>query len=202
MATKKNKHFDASMFAATDFYSAEDKAWFGNYLLDFIAADFPRAKFTKKFYERLSSTFGHIAHYDLLGFWQTFFESTADKVEFLRQTLNWSFYGHPETTFSDVEKAVQSVLRSSSTLAIYESRCREEAERAEKELLRRLKAKHEGSPEAPVQPLTAAVPALTLDLSPPGKSISGERIPPLSAFLSEAFESDPEIEAANQLLLF
>jgi RNAse (barnase) inhibitor barstar len=29
----------------------------------FIAADFPESKFTKKFYNRLSQTFGMIAHY-------------------------------------------------------------------------------------------------------------------------------------------
>ena len=53
--------FTAAEFAPTQWDSAEDKAKFANALMKFIAHEFPRQSFTKPFYRRLSSTFGHIA---------------------------------------------------------------------------------------------------------------------------------------------
>ena len=53
----------AAEFTATKWDSAEKKAEFANKLCKFIAADFKESLFTKAFYERLSMTFGHIAHY-------------------------------------------------------------------------------------------------------------------------------------------
>jgi hypothetical protein len=50
-------------FVPTKWNSAEDKAAFGNRLLTLIAKDFQRTTFSRSFYERLSNTFGHIAHY-------------------------------------------------------------------------------------------------------------------------------------------
>jgi hypothetical protein len=199
MATKNVIRFDASMFVSTSYQTAENKAWFANHLLEFIRADFVRAQFTKKFYQRLSNTFGHIAHFNLQGFWETFFESTVGKVEFLRQTLEYPCYGYPEYTFSDVEKAVQQVLQEQNVLTIYEARLRDETERAEKALLRQLQGKYEGIP-ASVPVLAAPQPAIKLN-SPKAKFVS-EHIPSLFAFQSEAVELTSEAERVNQLLLF
>ena len=55
--------FSPSEFVPTEFSTAADKADFGNTLLHFLDADCERNLFTKKFYNRLSMTFGHIAHY-------------------------------------------------------------------------------------------------------------------------------------------
>ncbi len=55
--------FLPSEFVSTQFSSAADKSNFGNTLLHFLDSDCPRELFTKKFYDRLSVTFGHIAHY-------------------------------------------------------------------------------------------------------------------------------------------
>jgi hypothetical protein len=55
--------FLASEFVPTKFSSAADKADFGNALLNFLDADCTQELFTKKLYQRLSMTFGHIAHY-------------------------------------------------------------------------------------------------------------------------------------------
>jgi len=54
---------EAGAFTPTKWNSAEDKAMFGNSLLKFLANDFPRNAFTKRLYQRLSNTFGHIANY-------------------------------------------------------------------------------------------------------------------------------------------
>ena len=55
--------FSPSQFVPTEWSTAADKAKFGNTLLRFLDADCPRELFTKKFYTRLSMTFGNIAHY-------------------------------------------------------------------------------------------------------------------------------------------
>ena len=55
--------FLPSEFVPTQFSSAADKSNFGNTLLHFLDSDCARELFTKKFYDRLSMTFGHIAHY-------------------------------------------------------------------------------------------------------------------------------------------
>jgi hypothetical protein len=55
--------FLSSEFIATEFSTAADKADFGNAFLHFIESEWKETLFTKTFYNRLSNTFGHIAHY-------------------------------------------------------------------------------------------------------------------------------------------
>ena len=107
------KLFTAAQFTATKWDTAEEKAAFANWLADFIASDFPQTKFTKKRYTRLSMTFGHIAHYDIGGFWGTFFESYQNKCQFIDITLRGGGYGDPAWTYCDVERAIQAWLLSS-----------------------------------------------------------------------------------------
>ena len=98
--------FEPHQFTATQWNSAEDKAKFANTLMTFIANEFPRRSFTKTLYQRLSNTFGHIAHTDIDGYYSVFFERDADKIVFLDQTLHWPCYGDPTYTLCDVERAV------------------------------------------------------------------------------------------------
>ena len=56
-------------------------------------------------------TFGHIAHYDSAGFYETFFESDEGKREFIDQCMAWRCYGDPAFTYSDVERAVIARLK-------------------------------------------------------------------------------------------
>lgn len=55
--------FLPSEFTPTEWSTAADKAEFGNTLLHFIESEWKKTLFSKKFYNRLSNTFGHIAHY-------------------------------------------------------------------------------------------------------------------------------------------
>jgi hypothetical protein len=55
--------FLPSDFVPTNFSTAADKADFGNAFLYFIESEWKETLFTKTFYNRLSNTFGHIAHY-------------------------------------------------------------------------------------------------------------------------------------------
>jgi hypothetical protein len=76
--------FLPSDFTATEFSSAADKAEFGNAFLHFIDSNWKQALFTEKFYNRLSKTFGHIAHYDRPTFYATWFTCDADSCVFSR----------------------------------------------------------------------------------------------------------------------
>jgi hypothetical protein len=135
--------FTADRFTPTTWEPAKKKARFAKTFIRLVEADFPRRQFTKAFYHRLVLAFGHIAHFDRWGFFDTFFTTTEGKVRFLRLTLQWPSYGDPAFTYSDVEKAIQSWLLQNDVLAQYERRLAEEAEAAERSELGRLKAKYE-----------------------------------------------------------
>lgn len=104
-------------FTATQFDTAKDKEWFFEQFKKFVMNGFEQKYFTKKFYARLSMTFGHIAHYDQGGFWEEFFTTTADKIRFLEQTLEYPCYGNPAFTYSDVEKELIAWLKTTTILA-------------------------------------------------------------------------------------
>src|SRR5664279_3980752 len=100
---KHKPTFIASKFVPTKWDTTQAKAWFAKQFVAFVQSDFDGEYFTERFYRRLSMTFGHIAHYDRGGFWETFFTTTADKVRFLMETLQYPCYGDPAWTYSDVE---------------------------------------------------------------------------------------------------
>ena len=60
-------------FTATQFDSSEQKEKFYNHFIKFVERDFPQNLFYSWFYRRLSMNFGHIAHYNSLGFFETWF---------------------------------------------------------------------------------------------------------------------------------
>lgn len=111
--------FSASQFTPTQWNSAEDKAWFANHFVRFIRSACDEKYFTTKFYRRLSCCFGHIAHYNKDGFWQEYFTSFSDIVRFLEWTMNHPCYGDPDSTYSDVELALQEWLKADETLQRY-----------------------------------------------------------------------------------
>jgi hypothetical protein len=134
--------FLPSEFQATKFSTAQDKADFGNTFLHFIESEWARTAFTRSFYNRLSMCFGHIAHYDATGFYETWFTSDADRLRFISHALAWPCWGDPEWTFCDVERALQQEIRKRNYLARYELRAAENLRSSEMELLKRLEAKY------------------------------------------------------------
>lgn len=112
-------HFSPSQFTPTPWDSADDKAWFANHFVKFIRSACDEKYFTTKFYHRLSCTFVHIAHYDKDGFWNDFFTSFPDMIQFFEWTLHHTCYGDPATTYSDVERVLQEWLRADETLQRY-----------------------------------------------------------------------------------
>jgi hypothetical protein len=133
--------FTDDQFTPTKFNTAEDKASFANAFVQFVESGFDQRRFTDKLYRRLSNTFGHIAHFNRLGFWETFFTTTGDKVRFLEIVLSYPCYGDPAWTFSDVERALQSWLAVDGRLAKYRNRLAEEIEAGERAELERLRTK-------------------------------------------------------------
>lgn len=134
--------FTPDRFTPTKWDSVEKKANFAKQFIRFVQSDFANAKFPQTFYRRLSMTFGHIAHFNQHGFFETFFTTTEDKVRFLRMTLAHPCYGDPAWTYSDVERALQTWLRENDVLTRYEARLAEETAAAERSVLARLQAKY------------------------------------------------------------
>jgi hypothetical protein len=134
--------FLPSEFVPTKFSSAQDKADFGNAFLHFIESEWARTAFSRSFYNRLSMCFGNIAHYNLATFYETWFTSDTDRLEFLRHSLQWPCWGDPEYTFCDVERAIQQEIRKRNYLARYELRAAEGVRSGEMETLRMLEAKY------------------------------------------------------------
>ena len=138
--------FTAKEFMTTKWDDGQTKANFGRQFIKFVESDFDQRLFSQAFYRRLSMTFGHIAHFNRQGFFETFFTTTADKVRFLRMTLAHPCFGDPAFTYSDVERALQSWLLERGIVAKCEQRLADETEVGERSELARLKAKYERKP--------------------------------------------------------
>lgn len=102
----KAKVFQAEQFTATQWDSAEQKAKFANQFVDFCLSGFAPRKFPKWFYNRLSMCFMHIAHYNLWGFYNTFFTTYEGIGNFIHATVDGPYHGDPKWTYSDVECAL------------------------------------------------------------------------------------------------
>ena len=108
-----HKHkFTSENLVPTKWNSAENKAKWLNQLADFVRSDFKESKFTKALYNRLSLTFGHIAHYNQYGFYGTWFEDAGKRLNWLYYIQEQMCYGDPEWTWSDAEKQFLAWLKS------------------------------------------------------------------------------------------
>jgi hypothetical protein len=166
--------FLPSEFVPTKFSSAADKADFGSALLNFLDADCPQELFTKKLYQRLSMTFGHIAHYDRSGFYDTWFTRPRHRAAFVEKTLRWPCHGDPEFTFSDVEYAIQQVMRQRNYLARFELKAAEALRTAELRDLEWLEAKYRT--QKPLENAGTATETAPVVLPDPSPSSSGTPI--------------------------
>jgi hypothetical protein len=177
--------FHPTEFTPTKWSSPEEKAKFANQLMAFIAADFPESKFTKKFYNRLSQTFGMIAHYNVGGFFSTFFTDTEGKLRFLRCLVEWPCYGSSEFTFSDVERATSAAIQSTNYVEAYAARLAREIETRERQILVALQEKYQGDPTiatAPCRVPAAGEPVVVTTRLPPHPAFSSDNDVQISLF--------------------
>lgn len=135
-------------YTATAHSTIADKEKFEAQFKRFVLDGFPRSKFRAWFYQRLSKTFGHIAHYNCEGFYQTWFDSLPNCEAFITHTLNWGCYGDPAYTYCDVEKELQNWLREERILEIISGVVLEEKRTTEIALRDKLIKKY-GTPEHP-----------------------------------------------------
>src|SRR5512138_2024691 len=137
MLSKKLKgthgQFQGADFTATKWNTAEDKARMANKLTRFILDGFVQGSFTKDMYKRLSTMFGHIAEYNISGFYSVWFETDAACLRWTENATRGGLLGlvvgDPAWTWSDVEKAIQRwmtenhIVEQVRTIRTTESRC-------------------------------------------------------------------------------
>lgn len=116
-----SKHiFTTAQLKATKWDGEPVKAKFLNDLANFVRSGFKRTKFTKALYKRLSMTFGHIAHYNIEGFYDEWFTNAGNQQRWIQNALDYSCCGDPEYTYSDAERLFQKWLQSDEGLSIRE----------------------------------------------------------------------------------
>jgi hypothetical protein len=153
---------EAVDFTATKFDSSVDKTKFGNHLLRFIAEDFPKTLWTKVFYRRLSMIFSNIAHYNEHGFWETWFETTADQIDFLQNIAHYPCWGDPAFTYSDVETIIGKRVKNCGVIAWKQKLLVEDRKKKDLAQLARLKEIYEPENVPPLSQLpVAASPDMT-----------------------------------------
>jgi hypothetical protein len=138
--------FKASDFVATKHATAADKAKFAEAFCRFVEGGFKDKALTEGLYRRLSMCFGHIAHFNRVGFYEHFFATTQGKIHFLQQCARWDRFGDPRFTFSDVESKLAAWLVAEGWVDKLEAQRAAEVERQERATLARLQAKYGGAP--------------------------------------------------------
>lgn len=134
--------FNASQFTTTKFHTQEDKAKFANHFTRFFLKDCPRSLFHKGFYTQLSFMWHHIAHYNVNGFYATWFDADSSKIEFLQRCIETRPSGSPSHTYCDVEIVLADWIRKSDILGFYQLRLSQEHEAAERGMLAFLQSKY------------------------------------------------------------
>jgi hypothetical protein len=135
--------FTADQFQPTKFNTAQDKADFANQFVKFVESGYSRDAFPKRFYQRLSNTFGHIAHYNQDNFYAEFFSTLEGRLEFARITETREIFGDPLWTFSDAERAIQAWAIEYGMFKKAQEELNKATEQRERNLLAQLKAKYE-----------------------------------------------------------
>ena len=148
MLSKKLKgtpgQFQASKFIATKWATAEEKAKIANQMTRFILGGFQRGSFNKAMYQHLSKMFGHVAHYNINGFYEQWFanlKACRDWAEHI--SGNWlSGLGDPRFTWSDVEKTLIQWVKENQITEQLEELYRTDIEQKELALLNALQQKY------------------------------------------------------------
>ena len=100
--------FTADRFTTAQHSTAEEKARFCNDFSRFVLRGFDRKVFKSNFYHRLSNIFGHIAHFNAGGFWDTWFATPSKQRQFVRHVHESATMGDPQFCWSDVERELKA----------------------------------------------------------------------------------------------
>jgi hypothetical protein len=129
-------------FATTAHATAVDKQRFYDHFIVFVESGFKEELFHDWFYRKLSNCFGHIAHYDRIGFYDTWFSNNERRFKFIRHALYQAIYGDADYTFCDVERAIQQWLFEHRYIDKYENYAAAAVENQERDQLKYLKEKY------------------------------------------------------------
>ena len=135
--------FTAEQFTPTKWNTREDKAKFCQQFVRLVEGGFAETLFPKWFYARLSMAFGHIAHYNIVGFYDTWFSDERKQLDFLEYTARYTACGDPAWTYSDAEHVIQRWLMQSGLIEKYRAIVAGKAEASERALLAHPKQKYE-----------------------------------------------------------
>jgi len=140
----KAGEFCSEYFTPTKWAAADEKARIANQLTRFILGGFQQTSFRKRMYQRLSNMFGHIAHYDIHGFYSTWFTDIQSCHEWVEHiTSSWlSGIGDPKFTWSDVEKALIQWIKDNQIAEQLDELHQMDNEQKELALLHALQRKH------------------------------------------------------------
>lgn len=140
----KAGQFRGEEFTPTKWATADEKAKIANRLTRFVLGGFQQGAFTSRMYQRLSTMFGHIAHYDIHGFYGTWFADIRccrDWAEHI--TGSWlSGIGDPAFTWSDVERALMQWMKDNQIAEQLGELSRLDVEQEELALLDTLQQKY------------------------------------------------------------
>ena len=147
---KPKLDYKVTDFEATQFATATDKVLFLKALIRFICNHCDRARFTRRVYDGLYQHLGHIAHYNMGGFYDHWFEDLEDQVKFLEHHSSEQVFGD----WRDVAEAFKVwivSLEGAAVLTYYRARLAGRTEKAERQQLATLKVKYEDPPNEEVR---------------------------------------------------
>lgn len=127
---------------STQFHSATEKETTLERFKRFFIKGCPETMFTKTLYDYASNMYGHIAHYDRQGYYQTWFTNPKQISEWFKWALQHPCYGDPAFTRSDVEKSLKIWIAESSILNHYKQLADNALQQIELAELKRLKVKY------------------------------------------------------------
>lgn len=141
--TEPDTYFERFEFKRAGSSTIEDKQRYLYHFTRFVRADFKDTLFPDWFYKQTSYMWGHIAHFNRGGFFNTWFSTTHQKVAFLERCSDpRCIYGDPAYTYVDVERALLHWLKETDVLGQYRKRYAREIEAAERAQLDALKKKY------------------------------------------------------------
>lgn len=108
---------ESGKFIATEWATPLVKADCLLWLQAFMGNGCGKSMWHKKAYRNLSQhLFGHIAHYNMDGFWHTWFEKETQCHIWVDNIAERTVYGDPAWTWSDVEAAIKIWLAADYVL--------------------------------------------------------------------------------------
>jgi hypothetical protein len=138
--------YTAAGFTATQFSTIEDKVLFIEALIRFLCNHCDRDRFTRRVYDGLHLYLGHIAHYNMAGFYDNWFEDLVDQIKFLKHHSSEQVFGN----WRDVAEALKQWIigpEGKIVLAHYENELAIRVEETERKQLEKLKTKYEPTNE-------------------------------------------------------